>query len=175
MEDALLLTRAVNGDRRALATLYDRHAATVYGYALRLTGNSANAEDITQDTFLLLLRSTNYDASRSFQAWLLTVTRNASLDVLRRRQRRGEVSLEPEAIRVESDGLERVDAADAIGRALATVPREYREALWLCDAQGFSYQEAAEIMVCDVNTVGSRLSRGRQALRDYFARKGHAV
>ncbi len=166
MNDSALLADAAAGDRAAFAALYDRHARAVYGYAVRLVGDRTAAEDVTQEAFLALWRSRSYDPSRSFTAWLLTVTRNAAIDHLRRRGRRAEQPLR-EAVESAKGPVDHVEAA------LREIPDEYREAVWLCDALGLTYREAADVMGCEPGTVGSRVARGRQLLRTKLAR--HAV
>lgn len=176
MEDALLLKRALGGDESAFRSLYDRHATTVFGYALRLLGNRTDAEDVTQEVFLTLARRGSlYDPTRRFQTWLLTLVRNASIDHRRRRRSRPEAPIDREILETVAAGHPTSEGTEAIERALPCLPDNYREALWLCDAMGLTYQEAALIMECDPGTVGSRISRGRQLLRDHFKRNGHAV
>jgi RNA polymerase sigma-70 factor (ECF subfamily) len=173
MTDADLLRSALEGDRAAFADLYDRHAGAVFGYALRIVGDRPAAEDATQEAFLALFRGRSYDASRPFAAWLLTLTRHASIDVLRRR--RPEVAIDRELMETTPARPVEPGVREEVERALCGLPAEFREALWLCDALELSYREAAEIMGCEVNTVGTRLSRGRQQLRTLFTRNGHAV
>ena len=174
MDDARLLARCVQGDKVALATLYDRHASSVFAYALRLVGERSAAEDVTQETFMALAGGVRFDPSRSFDAWLLTVTRNEAFDLLRRRKRRREVPMEGGTDVAAAPSADPA-AAEAVEWALRSVPAEFREALWLCDAMEMSYREASEVMGCEVGTVGSRVARGRQLLREQFARSGHAV
>ena len=64
---------------------------------------------------------------------------------------------------------------DAIERALEELPATFREAVWLADGMGIAYVEIASILGCDVGTVGSRVSRARKLLKDYFARNPHAL
>jgi RNA polymerase sigma-70 factor (ECF subfamily) len=172
--DADLLVRAIRGDRAAFATLYDRHAAAVYGYALKLTADPGTAEDVVQEAFLGLLKGVRYDARRPFMAWLLTIARNEAYDLLRRRRARREAGLdgapEPAAAAGPDPGTR-----DHVEAALRALPDEFREAVWLCDGMEMSYQEAAEIMRCEIGTVGSRVARGRALLRRELSRTGHAV
>jgi RNA polymerase sigma-70 factor (ECF subfamily) len=173
-EDAELLSRALRGDRAAFATLYDRHAAAVYAYAVRLTGDRSAAEDVTQEAFLGLVKGVRYDARRPFMAWMLTIARNEAYDLLRRRRSRRESALggapEPAAAAVPDLGTR-----DHVETALRALPDEFREAVWLCDGLEMSYREAAEVMGCEVGTVGSRVARGRALLKRELSRTGHAV
>ncbi|MBI2920382.1 MAG: RNA polymerase sigma factor [Planctomycetes bacterium] len=172
-EDGTLLVRALKGDRAAFATLYDRHSSSVFGYAVRLTGDRTAAEDVTQETFVALLGGKRFDPARSFTAWLLTIARNEAFDLMRRRKVRKEVGI-GDLEREAAPGTD-VGAREAVEVALRAIPDEYREAVWLCDGIEMSYQEAAEVMGCEVGTVGSRVARGRQLLKEQFSRSGYAV
>jgi RNA polymerase sigma-70 factor, ECF subfamily len=170
-----LLARSVAGDEAAFRELYDSLAQTVFAYALRLVSNRAAAEDVMQEAFMALLRGgRTYDPARPFRAWLMTLTRNAAIDYLRRDRRR--------PCPMDRKHLERAMAPwrepssdDLVERGLATLPAPYREALWLCDAVGLSYAEAAVVMDCDLGTVGSRVARGRRLLRDFIERNRNAL
>ena len=162
MDDAVLLERALRGDRAAFASVYDRHAKAVYGFALRMVGDRGAAEDVTQEAFLALLRGRAFDASRGFLPWLLTVTRNEALDHLRRRGRRPESPIDRELLETAPAREHDATAKDAVETALRLLPGEFREAVGLCDAMGLSYHEAAEVMGCPLGTVGTRVMRGRR-------------
>lgn len=173
-EDGTLLTRALKGDRAAFATLYDRHSSSVFGYAVRLTGDRSAAEDVVQETFVALLGGKRFDPSRSFTAWLLTIARNEAFDLLRRRKVRKEVGIGDVLEREAAPGAD-LGSREAVEVALRAIPDEYREAVWLCDGIEMSYHEAAEVMGCEIGTVGSRVARGRQLLKEQFSRSGYAV
>ena len=70
-DDATLLSRSLRGDKASFATLYDRHAAGVFGYALRMVRDRSAAEDVVQETFIGLMGGRRYDVSRPFVSWLL--------------------------------------------------------------------------------------------------------
>ena len=175
MEDAFLLSRALKGDRGAFTTLYDRHSAGVFGYALRIVRERSAAEDVVQETFVGLLGGRRYDAGRPFTSWLLAIARNAAIDLLRRRKTRREVGAEEELLSHPAHAGPDADARETVEVALKALPDEFREALWLCDGMGLTYQEASEVMGCETGTVGSRVARGRKLLREQFARAGHEV
>lgn len=175
MDDAQLLTRALKGDRGAFTTLYDRHAAGVFGYALKIVRERSAAEDVVQETFVGLLGGKRYDAGRPFVSWLLAITRNAAIDLIRRRKTRREVGADDELLSQASRSGPDADARDLVEVALRQIPDEFREAVWLCDGMGMSYEEASEVMGCETGTVGSRVARGRKLLREQFARAGHEV
>lgn len=176
MNDESLLERSLQGDGDAFRELYDRHAGEVYGYARRIVGDGAAAEDVCQEVFLTVVRrGGTFDRSRAFRPWLLTLVRNKSIDWLRARSKRPETKLEGEALEALAMQAAAGETGETVVVALSRLPLAYRETLWLCDALGLTYVEAGAILGCDPGTIGSRISRGRKALRDYFSRNGHEV
>jgi len=177
--DEELLRLMLAGDRAAFAQLYQRWQSNVYRFALRMTGASALAEDITQDVFLTLMRDGGqYEARGKFASYIFTITRRS---VLRRLQReRRFVSLEPdndfeqdgeasfgETILSDDDpltALTRNEMIDAVRQAVQGLPLHYREVVLLCHLHELSYAEAAEIIGCEIGTVCSRLYRARAIL-----------
>ena len=176
MRDEELLQRSLQGDPDAFRALYDRHADSIYGYARRILGSETAAEDVSQEVFMALLRGgRTFDGSRAFRPWLLTLVRNKAIDHLRARSKRPETKLDGEVLDALAEAVPDSGAGEAVERALARIPLAYRETLWLCDGLGLTYEEAGATLGCDPGTVGSRISRGRQMLRDYFSRNGHEV
>src|SRR5881394_3499132 len=88
LTDATLMTRIRNGDQRALGDLYDRYSQVVYAVALRVLGDTTQAEDILQDIFMQIWRNPGaFDSSRgSLAAWLAVIARHRAIDTLRRRK-----------------------------------------------------------------------------------------
>jgi RNA polymerase sigma-70 factor (ECF subfamily) len=176
VNDEVLLERSLQGDADAFRALYDRHAGEVYGYARRIVGDGAAAEDVSQEVFLTVVRrGVTFDRTRAFRPWLLTLVRNKSIDWLRARSKRPETKLAGEALEAMAEQVAASEAGEEVERALARLPLAYRETLWLCDALGLTYVEAGTILGCDPGTIGSRISRGRKALRDHYSRNGHEV
>jgi RNA polymerase sigma-70 factor (ECF subfamily) len=174
--DPALLSRVRAGDPQAFADLYDRYSSLVFGYSLRLIRDRALAEDVTQEVFLTLFRrGTSYDSSRPFVPWLLTLVKNKTIDFLRRSKGRAEQALEPGQWEGVGMPVRKQQVTDAIEKALEELPATFREAVWLADGMGIAYVEIATILGCDVGTVGSRVSRARRLLKDYFARNSNAL
>jgi RNA polymerase sigma-70 factor (ECF subfamily) len=167
----------------------------VYRFSLRLTGgNQADAEDLTQETFVRAYRHwSTYTPGTSCRSWLFTICRNAFLRERERGNRRGEV-LESELdhavealagartlgeIRTEDPERSFFDSfVDAeVEAAVARLPLEFHDAVVLSDIEGLSYNEIAEVLGVPVGTVKSRLYRGRrllaQALREYATEMGY--
>jgi len=167
--DAALAARLACGDAEALAPLYRRHRGPVYRFALLWSGQPAFAADVTQDVFLhLLTRAGDFDPERgALLAWLLGIARN----FVRRRSGLGHAfdddadDSELPALTPAPDAvlIARQDV-DALRRAVAALPPHYRDVLVLVELAERSYAEAAAICGCELNTVRSRLSRGRALL-----------
>jgi RNA polymerase sigma-70 factor (ECF subfamily) len=175
LPDDQLLKRIAAGDAEAFSALFRRRQGDVYRFALHMTGRPAVAEDVTQDTFLAVMRDAGrYDASRAAAlAWLCGIARN---HVLRRIEReRPALMLEIDEDGPAGDGalavadtvlgeLTRAEEVVAVRDAVMTLPVRYREAVVLCDLQELSYADAASALGCAVGTVRSRLHRGRALL-----------
>jgi RNA polymerase sigma-70 factor, ECF subfamily len=165
-----LLRRASSGDEEAFAALYRRFQGPVHRFAWRMTGSRETAEDVTQETFLALLRgSTRYEKGRGpLGAYLYGIARN----LLARRAGRDRpyVALSADgaaALRATDLGAdpERQRAVGTIREAVLALPVHYREVVVLCELQGLPYEEAAAALLCPVGTVRSRLHRARALLQ----------
>ncbi|HUA30671.1 MAG TPA: RNA polymerase sigma factor SigE [Streptosporangiaceae bacterium] len=148
------------------------HSARVYRLAYRLTGNSHDAEDLTQEVFVRVFRSLSSYTPGTFEGWLHRITTNLFLDMARRRQRiRFEGLGDETAARLGDGGRSPADAFDDrhldgdIQAALKALAPEYRAAVILCDIEGLSYEEIADALGIKLGTVRSRIHRGRAQLR----------
>jgi RNA polymerase sigma-70 factor (ECF subfamily) len=148
------------------------HSARVYRLAYRLTGNSHDAEDLTQEVFVRVFRSLPGYTPGTFEGWLHRITTNLFLDMARRRQRIRFEGLGEET-EARLDGGEPTPAQafedrhldDDIQAALKALAPEYRAAVILCDIEGLSYEEIAATLDIKLGTVRSRIHRGRAQLR----------
>jgi len=167
LTDAALLEQALKGAEDAFTALYRRRQGGVYRFALQMTGSTAVAEDVTQETFLALLQhSKRYDEARgTVAAFLYGIARNL---VLRRLDHRSGVESEMTEERAGPEDLledlTRRESVEQVRQAVLSLPLVFREAIVLCDLQESSYEEAAVALDCPVGTVRSRLSRGRSML-----------
>jgi RNA polymerase sigma-70 factor (ECF subfamily) len=151
------------------------HLDSLYGAALRLTRNEADAQDLVQDTYVKAFKSARqFTPGTNLKAWMFTILHNTF------RNRRRHIGRDP--VEVDSDRLEvaaPVDPAatpeeqmmrEAMGpdlqEALDALPEAFREAVWLRDVEEFPYAEIAEMLGIPVGTVMSRISRGRRMLYD---------
>jgi len=154
----------------------------LYAVALRLTHNTADAEDLTQNTLVKALRfHDKFKQGTYIKAWLLTILRNTFINEYRRKARRPSLvelsGAEPAADRApdpdvpfepeegnSDDLLELLD--DQVRHAIESLPDDFRTAVIMADLQDKSYKEIADAMDCPLGTVMSRLYRGRKLLRD---------
>jgi RNA polymerase sigma factor (sigma-70 family) len=148
------------------------HSARVYRLAYRLTGNSHDAEDLTQEVFVRVFRSLASYTPGTFEGWLHRITTNLFLDMARRKQRiRFEGLGEDTAQRLRGGEPTPAQAFDDrhldgdIQAALKALAPEYRAAVVLCDIEGLSYEEIADTLGVKLGTVRSRIHRGRAQLR----------
>ncbi len=162
--------------------LYRRSQRRAYNLAYRLTGNSTDAEDVTQDAYVRAWHNfDSYDANRSFEGWLFRIITNRVID-LRRRQKRVPIYSLDSPIQGDDDGQplahefaspnsnpEQIVVGpvmeERLQEALASLPNDYRKAIMLCDVEQRSYQEIADHMHCAIGTVRSRIHRARVMLR----------
>ena len=168
-------------ERQAFDELVQRHHKQAYNIAYRMTGNHADAEDLTQEAFIRAFRFFGqYRRELPFENWLYKIMSNVFVDMLRRRPKAHVRSLD-QPIQTE-DGETMVEIADPsltpeesvlsneldsrIQTALMMMPEEFRLAVVYADIQGLSYEEIADAMRCSIGTVRSRLHRGRKILRE---------
>jgi len=161
--------------------IVDQHSARVYRLAYRLTGNKHDAEDLTQEVFVRVFRSLDKYTPGTFEGWLHRVTTNLFLDGARRKQRiRFDALSDERAARLTSASpapevaYADMHFEDDVERALATLPPDFRAAVVLCDVEGLSYEEIAEILDAKLGTVRSRIHRGRAQLRAALAHRAPA-
>lgn len=171
------------------------HIGAVYNFAVSLTRNAGNAEDLTQDTFLNAFRRfESFSVGTNCKAWLFKICKNLFIDNYRERRRRPQHqevgTVEPAEHDPSTDvaALEQHQAAhergrlmsreieneeifldlfgDEINKFLQELPDDFRQALILCDVEGLTYQEIADSMATPIGTVRSRISRARGILRE---------
>jgi RNA polymerase sigma-70 factor, ECF subfamily len=175
--DPGLLRKAQRGDERAFAVILRMYETPVYNYVLRLTnGDKTLAEDLTQEVFLRVFQGLPRFSMRcKFTTWLFQVTKNRVLDELRARERRplAPVSLEDAPpFEVIDQPVERVEAIDALWRAIEGLPVDLKMALLLRDVVGLSYNEIADALEVTLATVKWRIFKGREDVQVALAREG---
>lgn len=173
-DDALLILFA-NGDGAAAAELTQRLAPRVLGVALRVLGNMAEAEDVTQDAMIRLWKIAPEwrQGEAQVSTWLYRVTMNLCIDV-KRRKRGGHVDLDaipepPDPAAGAAEGLQERARRDALQEALDTLPERQRQAVILRHLEELTNPEIAGIMDLSVEAVESLTARGKRALAKALA------
>jgi RNA polymerase sigma-70 factor (ECF subfamily) len=175
--DRALVARIEGRDADALALLYDRHSARLFGLAQRILGDTGEAEEVLQEVFLHVWKAAaTFDATRGpVLAWLLVATRSRSIDRLRSRRpgrTAGVRSLEEAPEAASSEDIE----LDAAGReweaqcraAIGELPEDQRLALELAYFEGLTHQEIAQRTTTPLGTVKTRIRLGLMKLRERF-------
>jgi RNA polymerase sigma-70 factor (ECF subfamily) len=179
--DARLVERIARGDQQALADLYDRFSGPLYGTALRVLRDPAEAQDVVHDVFVTLWeKAGTFEVGRgSAFSWAVTLVRNRAIDRVRMRRRRAELLARSvpadlgyaEASTAASGGetAAQDDDARAIRAAVATLPLEQKRALELAFFSGLTQEEIAKKLSEPLGTVKARIRRGLIKLRDLVA------
>lgn len=171
------------GDPQAFALLYDRHGRAAYSLAYRMMGERQASEDLVQDVFLRVWRSTaSYRADRgSVRTWILRIVHNRGVDQLRslssRRRTQDKVEASAETSQPSEAFTEtwRNSRRDEVRDALKTLPPEQLKILELAYFSGYTHVEIAELMELPLGTVKGRMRLGLKKIKDYFDSKGMAV
>lgn len=176
MEESKLIRRASDGDAASFNALMSLHERRMYAVALRMCGNREDAQDCLQEAMLRVYRAiSGFKAQSSFSTWLYRITMNTCLDELRKRKNRPNTSLDG----LLDAGWSPVDSGESPERHtlrrevrqsleefIQELPEDMRAAVVLRDIQGYAYDEIAEMLDTNVGTIKSRISRGRERLRE---------
>ena len=182
-----LVQKAKAGDRDAFAALVSAYEGKIYNLALRYLGNREDAMDASQEVFLRVFRFLpGFQEESGFSTWIYRIGVNVCKDMLAKRAKRGELSLElpdeeedyrtaevadrrydPEAI------VEQADLRESLAEAIGQLPQQQREMIVLRDIQGLSYEEIGQVLSLEAGTVKSRLSRARENLRKKLLQSGN--
>jgi RNA polymerase sigma-70 factor, ECF subfamily len=174
VDESALRIRHIEFQREALP-----HLDALYNFALRMTTDPDDADDLVQETFLKAYRFFDkFEKGTNCKAWLFRIMKNSFINIYRKS------SKEPD--KVDYDDVEefyhviRAESTDSndlqeklfgnvldddVTRALESLPEEFRTVVILCDIEGFTYEEIADFVECPIGTVRSRLHRGRKMLR----------
>jgi RNA polymerase sigma-70 factor (ECF subfamily) len=169
------------------------HLDAIYTFALRLTADPNDAEDLVQDTVVKAYRFfSSFEKGTNAKAWLYRILKNSYINSYRKKSKEpnqvdyDEVSTYYETIRDErtdTSDLEEMMFRDMVGddvnKALQSLPEDFRTVVMLCDMDGFTYEEIANMLDVPIGTIRSRLHRGRNLLRaqlkEFASKRGFSV
>ena len=171
ISDEQLMACSSNGDDAAFALLMRRYENTLYGYLYRMLQNSADAEDVFQETFLQVYRNRHrFRADGRFKPWAYRIAANLAKDRLRVRKRRGEQPLDTLAHDAAATAAAPDDAAGAsetaqrLEQALAQLPAKQRSVFIMARYEGLPYGDIARVLRIPTGTVKSRMNKAAQFL-----------
>ena len=182
----MLFRRSTSAADAGATTFHDEalsYLDGLYGMAMRLTRNRADAEDLVQETFLKAIRAQRqYQPGTNMRAWLFTILHNTFLNT-RRQAGRAPTTVDSEMVeRAAADVAASVETPEQLlmrasldadlQEALDLMPDAFRQAVWLRDVEEFSYAEIAKMLKVPIGTVMSRISRGRRLLHAHLTSKG---
>ncbi len=169
------------------------HMDALYNFALRMTNDPDEADDLLQETYLKAYRFFDkFEKGTNCKAWLFRIMKNSFINMYRKTSKEPdkvdyhEVEEFYHMIRAESSDPNDLEARlfsnlldDDVSRALEELPEEFRTVVILCDIEGFTYEEIADFVECPIGTVRSRLHRGRKMLRarlfEYARQRGYVT
>ena len=162
------MQRFSNGDAEAFDVLFTRHGAALHGYLWRLLGDRALVDDLTQTTFLSLVRARGrFRPGARFRPWLYAIATNAARDSLRRRHERLTATGElPADLAAEPDAPQDASLDAAVQRALAQLPESWRTVVVMHRFEGMPFAEIAEALGTTEGAVKVRAHRGYARLRE---------
>jgi RNA polymerase sigma-70 factor (ECF subfamily) len=168
--DLGVLRKAQRGDERAFSLILRAYEVPVYNYVLRLVGDRALAEDLTQEVFLRVYQGLpRFSLRCRFTTWLFQVTKYRVLDELRASERRPRAVVSLEFLDAP---FERVEAMDAVWRAVEELNVDLKMALLLRDVVGLSYTEIADSLEITLATVKWRIYKAREEVQLALEREG---
>ena len=171
-----VLRKAQRGDERAFSLIVRAYETPLYNYVLRLVGDRALAEDLTQEIFLRVFQGLPKFSLRSrFTTWMFQVAKNRVLDELRSMERRPRSFLSIDdlpPLEALDQPFERLEAIDALWRAVEKLNVDLKMALLLRDIVGMSYNEIADSLEITLATVKWRIFKAREEVQLALAREG---
>ena len=185
-EDTEAIRAVLSGNRDAFRRLVDKHARSIFNLAYRMTSNAADAEDLTQESFLQAYAQLQaFRLDSPFHPWIYTIALNLCRSRLRKRLPWRWLSLaqgreqdrpapaEPPARSPDPEQRMLAQEADeCLGKAIEALPPKYREVFVLRQSQGLSYEEIARLLGLPLGTVEARLFRARRRLLDSLEASG---
>lgn len=169
------------------------HMDLLYNYALRMTGKTADADDLVQETYLKAFRFWDkYEKGTNIKAWLFRIMKNSYINRYRKESKEP-ATVDYDEVKnfyntIKDDSTDADDLGermfgnllpDEVAKALELLPVDFRTVVILCDIEGLTYEEIADFVEIPIGTVRSRLHRGRKILRiklfEYARKRGHVA
>jgi RNA polymerase sigma-70 factor (ECF subfamily) len=184
IDDLTLVHRAQQEDSGAYDELIRRYQERIYATVYHMTSNHEDANDLVQDTFIKAYRALkSFKGDSSFYTWVYRIAVNKTINFLKQRKNRVQMSLndvdfnaenDPDLVALVSDKTPRRDLnllelQEKLNGALQKLSEHHRMVVTLHDIQGLSHEEIGKIMDCNVGTVRSRLFYARQQLQAYLS------
>ena len=174
--DQDVLRKAQRGDEHAFRIILNAYETPVYNYVLRMVGDRALAEDLSQEIFLRIYQGLpGFSLRCRFTTWLFQVAKNRVLDELRARERKPQSALTLDdlpPLEVVDAPPERVEMIDGVWRAVAALNADLKMALLLRDVVGLSYTEIADTLEITLATVKWRIFKAREEVQLALVREG---
>jgi RNA polymerase sigma-70 factor (ECF subfamily) len=182
--DRLLVRNAQKEDMRAYDLLVRRYQERIYATVYHMTSNHEDANDLTQETFIKAFRALkSFKGDSSFYTWIYRIAVNKTINFLKQRKNRVQMSLndvdfnaenDPDLVALVSDKNPRRDLnlselQEKLNGALQKLSEHHRMVVTLHDVQGLSHEEIGKIMDCNIGTVRSRLFYARQQMQAYLS------
>jgi len=179
-DDLDLLRQLTRGSESAFEALYERYRGPIYRFSLHMSGNTASAEEITQEVFMAVIgKPKTYDPAKGTVAgYLFGIARN--LVRHRLQQSAHDIPLMDDCMEEDTSGptddidvLEELSQSESLvylRKAMLSLPEAYREVVVLCELEEMSYPEAAAVLKCSPGTIASRLNRAKAMLKTKLRR-----
>lgn len=171
-----IIAKAAGGDIEAFEDIYRKTSTFVYNVALRITNNTEDADEVTQDVFMKIYRNLkNFNSLSSLNTWIYRITVNTAINRLKAEKKHtdGRIDCDPAVQPVsQKEGVRNnIDSKERVSLLLSALNPDQRACIVLREIEGLNYREIARAMRININTVRSRLKRARQKLLA-FAKKG---
>lgn len=179
--DEALVQRVQAGERDAFGVLLERYEAKLLRYGSKFLSNSQDIEDIVQDAFINAYKNIqSFDTDQKFSPWMYRIAHNALVNALKKKSRSPILSFDFDTLlshafadeSVETE-REQKEVRQMIDQSLADIPPKYREVLILHYLEDLSYKEIAEVVRVPIGTVGIRIKRGKEMLKNVVTSKNY--
>ena len=162
----IYISKIAEGDKNALAALYENTKSAIYGFALSIVQNKQDAEDVLQDTFVnIYISAQNYQKMGKPMAWILTITKNLSLMRIRNRTKMTDLSEEDWGLFISNEKALSEEDRLVLTTALQNITREESQIVILHAVAGFRHREIAETLELPLSTVLSKYNRALKKLK----------